>query len=212
MNISTTRCINTNADGKEYLTLLQVTFLITFDLVTLIANCFANFLVMLILSKTNQLSNYSMKFIFLLSFTDFFTGVSVQIFYIPVNVLPLQYPCSINLISQFLGATFTRISAYIVGLIGIDRYFRVKFKTFSRYHNNSASVYFDDGRLYTRICQWINSCHRDCSEQNKFILVCCSFDRRDHFCSGYCIANQNNLNNEKIDRRCLQSRDLASNE
>ena len=129
MNISTTRCINTNADGKEYLTLLQVTFLITFDLVTLIANCFANFLVMLILSKTNQLSNYSMKFIFLLSFTDFFTGVSVQIFYIPVNVLPLQYPCSINLISQFLGATFTRISAYIVGLIGIDRYFRVKFKT-----------------------------------------------------------------------------------
>ena len=69
-----------------------------------------------------------MKFIFLLSFTDFFTGVSVQIFYIPVNVLPLQYPCYINLISQFLGATFTRISAYIVGLIGIDRYFRVKFK------------------------------------------------------------------------------------
>ena len=70
-----------------------------------------------------------MKFIFLLSFTDFFTGVSVQIFYIPVNVLPLQYPCSINLISQFLGATFTRISAYIVGLIGIGRYFGVKLKT-----------------------------------------------------------------------------------
>ena len=129
MNISTTHCINTNAEGKGYLTLPQVAFLITFDIIILIANCFANFLVMLILTKTNQLSNYSMKFISLLSFTDFFTGVSVQIFYIPVNVLPLQYPCSINLISQFLGATFTRISAYIVGLIGIDRYFRVKFKT-----------------------------------------------------------------------------------
>ena len=129
MNISTTHCINTNAEGKGYLTLPQVAFLITFDIIILIANCLANFLVMLILTKTNQLSNYSMKFIFLLSFTDFFTGVSVQIFYIPVNVLPLQYPCSINLISQFLGATFTRISAYIVGLIGIGRYFRVKLKT-----------------------------------------------------------------------------------
>ena len=129
MNISTTHCINTNAEGKGYLTLPQVAFLITFDIIILIANCFANFLVMLILTKTNQLSNYSMKFISLLSFTDFFTGVSVQIFYIPVNVLPLQYPCSINLISQFLGATFTRISAYIVGLIGIGRYFRVKLKT-----------------------------------------------------------------------------------
>ena len=129
MNISTTHCINTNAEGKGYLTLLQVAFLITFDIIILIANCFANFLVMLILTKTNQLSNYSMKFISLLSFTDFFTGVSVQIFYIPVNVLPLQYPCSINLISQFLGATFTRISAYIVGLIGIGRYFGVKLKT-----------------------------------------------------------------------------------
>ena len=129
MNISTTHCINTNAEGKGYLTLPQVAFLITFDIIILIANCFANFLVMLILTKTNQLSNYSMKFIFLLSFTDFFTGVSVQIFYIPVNVLPLQYPCSINLISQFLGATFTRISAYIVGLIGIGRYFGVKLKT-----------------------------------------------------------------------------------
>ena len=101
----------------------------TFDIIILIANCFANFLVMLILTKTNQLSNYSTKFIFLLSFTDFVTGVSVQIFYIPVDVLPLQYPCFINLISQFLGSTFTRISAYIVGLIGIDRYFRIKFKT-----------------------------------------------------------------------------------
>ena len=129
MNISTTHCINTNAEGKGYLTLPQVAFLITFDIIILIANCFANFLVMLILTKTNQLSNYSMKFISLLSFTDFFTGVSVQIFYIPVNVLPLQYPCSINLISQFLGATFTRISAYIVGLIGIGRYFGVKLKT-----------------------------------------------------------------------------------
>ena len=129
MNISTTHCINTNAEGKGYLTLPQVAFLITFDIIILIANCFANFLVMLILTKTNQLSNYSMKFISLLSFTDFFTGVSVQIFYIPVNVFPLQYPCSINLISQFLGATFTRISAYIVGLIGIGRYFRVKLKT-----------------------------------------------------------------------------------
>ena len=128
MNISTIYCMNTNADGKEYLTLLQVTFLITFDIITLIANCFVNFLVMFILTNTNQLSNYSMKFIFLLSFTDFFTGVSVQIFYIPVNVMPLQPPCYINLISQFLGATLTRISAYIVGLIGIDRYFRVKFK------------------------------------------------------------------------------------
>ena len=129
MNISTTHCINANAEGKGYLTLPQVAFLITFDIIILIANCFANFLVMLILTKTNQLSNYSMKFISLLSFTDFFTGVSVQIFYIPVNVLPLQYPCSINLISQFLGATFTRISAYIVGLIGIGRYFGVKLKT-----------------------------------------------------------------------------------
>ena len=128
MNISTTYCMNTNADGKEYLTLSQVTFLITFDIVTLIANCFFNFLVIFIWANTNQLSNYSMKFIFLLNFTDFSTGVSVQIFYIPENVMPLQPPCYINLISQFLGATLTRISAYIVGLIGIDRYFRVKFK------------------------------------------------------------------------------------
>ena len=78
--------------------------------------------------KTKQLKSYSCKFIFLLSVADVLSTLTVQSFYMPVNVLQIKPSCTVVSISHFLSATFPRLSAYTVGLMGLDRYIRIKYK------------------------------------------------------------------------------------
>lgn len=127
MNGSSTQCIS-NAYGKEYLTNDQVLLLVITDSLILIGNFTANLLVLFLLVNTNQLKSYSCKFIFLLSIADVLSAFTVQTFYMPVNVLQIKPSCTVVSISQFLSATFPRLSAYTVGLMGLDRYIRIKYR------------------------------------------------------------------------------------
>ena len=135
-NISniTTYCFNKKIFGETYLAAWQTDILIALNLMFCLGNFFANSLVIALLVKTNQLSNYSYRFLFLLAISDVCISIFTQPFQIIVISDVLLYiPCSIILLINILSNTFLRVSTYTIGLIGFDRYVRIqyhlKFKT-----------------------------------------------------------------------------------
>ena len=127
MNNSTLQCTAATTFGKQYLANTHVFILIINSSALLLGNIILNSMVIYLLVKTQHLSNYSNKFAMLLSSSDLVTALTTQTLQISILYLPLDPSCSVSLLTQFFSTTFTRISAYTIGLIGLDRYVRIRY-------------------------------------------------------------------------------------
>lgn len=129
MKNRTVQCLVENYYATQNLTNTQATILIVINAILFVGNISSNSLVIYLLVKTHQLSNYSLKFILLLSSADIATAFTVQTLQVPTFYLSLDLPCLVYLFTQLFSTTFPRISGYTVGLIGIDRYVRLRYRT-----------------------------------------------------------------------------------
>ena len=112
--------------GNVYLAPTHVLILISLNSVILLCNLVANALVILIIVRTKQLSNIAFKLIFNLSLAGIGQTVFGQTFF--VIALITDTSCSIQYTAQFLLLFFGYTTVYTIGVIGFDRYLRVKHK------------------------------------------------------------------------------------
>ena len=132
MNNITFQCTVENTFGKQYLSNTHITILVVTNTILLLGNFFSNSLVIYLLVITRQLSHYSNKFTMLLSSSDVATALIAQTLQISVLFLPLDPPFSVSLLTQFFSTTFPRISGYTIGIIGLDRYVRIRYTMYIR--------------------------------------------------------------------------------
>ena len=78
------------------------------------------------MNKTKQLLNSTCKLILVLSVSDLFIGRFVQNLF---TFLLYEVNCLVSTISQFHSVFFTHLSGYTIAIIGIGRYFQIKFYT-----------------------------------------------------------------------------------
>ena len=125
----TTYCFSEKNFAEKHSTAWQTDALITLNIMFCLGNFCANLLVIALLVKTNQLSNYSYRFLLLLAFSDVCIAIFTQPFQRVVmsDVLLLYIPCSVISLINILSNTFLHISIYTVGLIGFGRYDRMQY-------------------------------------------------------------------------------------
>ena len=141
MNHTTADCSFDSSFGKQFLTNFQRFNLILINSILLIANVFTNALVIYLLVKTKQFSNYSMKFMLLLATSDILTAATVQTIQILSLPVPLETLCSISVLEPFFTAVMPRISLYTILIIGLDRYIRVRYTLNFRIILTSTGAY-----------------------------------------------------------------------
>ncbi|XP_057289793.1 melatonin receptor type 1C-like [Hydractinia symbiolongicarpus] len=126
-----TEC-ETTYSGKSYLNNGQIISLITLNVIVMILNLIFNSAVIYGLVATKQLKNYSLKLILYLSINDCCLALITQTLF--TVMLAKFEDCDFETIVQFFAIFFTHISAYIIALIGFDRYIHM------RYLNRYAQV------------------------------------------------------------------------
>ena len=126
MNV-TTPC-QTSYTPKNALSDGQKLVLIAFDLFSLSMNIFTNSLVIASLKITSQLHNLSLRLILLLSISDICSALVLQTLFaiMLVNYSDKDY-CRFDSFVNFFGVFFTHISLYIVVVIGLDHFGRMKY-------------------------------------------------------------------------------------
>ena len=105
----------------------QLAALIVIILILMVANIFANGLVIYILIKTKQILLTACKLIFVLSASDLLLGLFCQ------NLLFAMFyttKCSIIEAYLFLVTLSLHLSCYTLAIIGVDRYLRIKHRNF----------------------------------------------------------------------------------
>lgn len=118
----------TSYTGKLHLTLIERDVLITMLVISMLLNFFANSGVMYALITTKQLNNTSMHLIFYLCVSDCCLAlISQPLFIVMLVKYSNSYDCNFETIVEFLVYFFAHVSAYFVGLIGYDRFFRMKY-------------------------------------------------------------------------------------
>ena len=128
VELATTEICETSYSGKSNLSDGQITFLVTFDVVTMVLNLLANIAVVLALIATKQLRNISLKLILCLSISDCFLAVITQpLFAIMLRAFAERSYCDFETVVQFFAILFTHTSGYTIALIGYDRYARMKY-------------------------------------------------------------------------------------
>ena len=86
-------------------------------------NVITNASAIYILIKTRQISHVTCKLIFMLSASDLLQGLISQ------NLLTARVyetSRSVSEVSKFLSVFLSHLSNYIITIIGVDRYFRIK--------------------------------------------------------------------------------------
>ena len=125
MNWSSADC-QTNVIKVSYLTSTQVLVVVLLNTVLMVGNIIANGLVIYILIKTKQVSNITCKLIFMLSISDLMIGVFAQ------NICTIHFyekNCFVKLASISISTFLSHLSAYVIAILGIDRYLRIKYFT-----------------------------------------------------------------------------------
>ena len=118
----------TSYSGKIHLLQSQKDVLISLMAVTMILNISANSGVMYALITTKQLNNLSMHLIFFLCVSDScLAGFGQPLFIVMLANYSNSYYCNFDTIVEFFVYLFCHISAYLIGLIGYDRFFRMKY-------------------------------------------------------------------------------------
>lgn len=96
------------------------------SILIILLNFISNISVIFSLLSTALLKTPSMKLIFYMSCADLCIAVFGQTTFITV-ILGTETSCNFKCISEFFIQFFGHISAYIIGLIGYDRYFRIEY-------------------------------------------------------------------------------------
>ena len=122
MNQSLSTCFS-NILEVSFLTSEQLITLLAINITSVTVNVTANALVIYILIKTEQLSNITFKLIFSLTTSDMLTTLTSQS--LLAVMLHGKY-CSFKGAFVFLSVFFYHFGSYIVALLGVDRYLRIK--------------------------------------------------------------------------------------
>ena len=93
---------------------------------TIMVGNICNFLVMLIIIRTRQISNTACKILFQISFADFLVGSITQPLYMMI-LLFRETLCILELVHTFIANALVRVYLYTIGLLGVDRYIRIKY-------------------------------------------------------------------------------------
>lgn len=118
----------TSYTGKQFLPKDFRDSLIVIMLITMVLNIFLNAACIYSLVATKQLHNLSLKLILYLCISDFclaLFGQSVFTAMLSRSAEPEQ--CDMETIVEFVVYFFCHTSAYIIVIIGYDRYFRLKY-------------------------------------------------------------------------------------
>ena len=140
--MNSTYFCETSFSSKSNLSKNQKLVLVTFNIISIIVTVASNSLVIVTLKKTNQLSNMSFKLIFILSISDIcLASMSQTLFTIMLSGFSDPTNCKFDSFVNFLAIVFTHTSAYIIVMIGFDRFARMK------YLNRYASI-VTERRIY----------------------------------------------------------------
>ena len=125
MNQSSADC-QTNVIIVSYLTSTQVLVIVLLNTVLMVGNIIINGLVIYILIKTKQVLNITCKLIFMLSISDLLIGIFAQNLYI---IYFYEKNCFVKLACTSASIFLSHISGYVIAILGIDRYLRIKYYT-----------------------------------------------------------------------------------
>ena len=115
-------------NGKMYLGQPLKVGLVAVMAVTMVLNFLTNSAVIYALVAVKQLANMSMRLILFLSISDWCLGVfGIPLFIVLLSTFSDNRECNFDSAVEFFVILFAHISAYIIGLIGYDRYFRMKY-------------------------------------------------------------------------------------
>ena len=123
----------------DYPFLVTMIILTVLNLLILVGAFISNTLVTFLLIKTKQIFKVSCKLIFHLSVSDLSIALLVQNLFLAVL---FETDCIVKIASQFLSGFLVRLSAYTIGLIGVDRFIRIKYRMMFRSILTSKSVMF----------------------------------------------------------------------
>ena len=107
----------------SYFNSRQLVTLVVINLLLMVGNVIANALVIYILIKTKQSVNVTCKLIFALSTSDLLIGVIGQNLF---AALFFHKNCFLQAAFRSLSMFLIHLSGYTTGIIGIDRYVRIK--------------------------------------------------------------------------------------
>ena len=123
MNRSSADC-QTNVVIVSYLTSTQILVVVLLNTVLMVGNIIVNGSVIYILTKTKQFSNITCKLIFMLSISDLLIGIFAQNLY---TIYFYEKNCFVKLASTSISIFLSHISGYVIAILGIDRYLRIKY-------------------------------------------------------------------------------------
>lgn len=112
--------------GKILFSNARILILLFSNGTIMVGNIICNFLVMLIIIRTEQISNTACKIFFQISFADFLVGSITQPLYM-VILLFRETLCILELVHTFIATALVTASLYTIGLLGVDRYIRIKY-------------------------------------------------------------------------------------
>ena len=127
MNESETEvyCFNALRDRVE-LSYLQSISITAFICCLSPAIVVVNVILCIALCKTKQFKKQSQRFVIILAISDFFVGcISVPMLVIDFSVLHATRNCAYEKASLFVAHFNTRLTAYVIFLIGLDRYLNI---------------------------------------------------------------------------------------
>ena len=110
---------------KLHLLYQHRTILTVLDVLVLLGNAVVNTLVIYILIKTKDITKFSCRLICLLSVNDLAIASLAQTLFI-TQIYGTN--CTAYLVYELVCRFLPRLSGYIIGVIGIDRYIRIRYK------------------------------------------------------------------------------------
>ena len=116
--------------GKMYLGETQKLILVSFGIIVMVLNVLGNTAVIYGLVSTNQLRNISLKLILYLALVDLSVGLVAQPLFLLLLTNFSTYDniiCALDKSVMVLSVFLQHLCAYIVAVMGFDRYFRVKY-------------------------------------------------------------------------------------
>lgn len=107
----------------SFITQEQLAVLNAENLIFMVGNLISNAFVIFILNKTKQIANITYKLIFMLSVSDLMGELFAQTL---LKTMFYLQSCLVVHVFIFVSAFALHLSVYIVAIIGVDRYLRIK--------------------------------------------------------------------------------------
>ena len=107
----------------SFITQEQLAVLNAENLIFMVGNLISNAFFIFILNKTKQIANITYKLIFMLSVSDLMGELFAQTL---LKTMFYLQSCLVVHIFIFVSAFALHLSVYIVAIIGVDRYLRIK--------------------------------------------------------------------------------------